>query len=93
MKERIRRDNALRAAEQYAPAPKNSRFTYGIVGLILAGVGLYFFATFYGIDLSRQPAIVIGVMALPIIDLRIDQRAHSHCQEVPLPARKRLCAP
>ncbi|KKB10444.1 hypothetical protein VE25_18015 [Devosia geojensis] len=67
MTERIRRDNALRAAEQYAPSPKSSILTYGIVAMVLAGILLYVVSSFYDIDLSGRPQIVAGIIALAVV--------------------------
>jgi len=60
-------DQAGQAAEEYAPKPKGSSLTYGIVGVALAAVLIYAVGGFYGFDALRYPALVIAILAVAFL--------------------------
>jgi hypothetical protein len=48
-------------------APRGTRLTYGIVGLVLGSLTLFAVAGFYGISLWREGVLVLSVAALSFI--------------------------
>lgn len=67
MKDRMRRNEAQRRAEEYAPRPFSSFLMYGIVGVGLAFLTLVALARFYGLDLFAYPLWVAAALVLALI--------------------------
>jgi hypothetical protein len=84
MKDKKRRGDARRLAEEYAPRPISSYLMYGIVGVSLAGLGLYAFANFYDVDPLAYPlwialslvAVFAGSIGLRMARTRRHEAAH-----------------
>jgi hypothetical protein len=64
MKDRQRKDASRMRAEAYAPRPQSSLLTYGIVGVLLAGLALIAFARFYDVILLAYSAWIAAGLPL-----------------------------
>lgn len=64
MKNLRRRDEARARAEEYAPQPIDSSLTYGLVGVCLAGIGLFTFTEFYSLDPFGYPLLVASALVI-----------------------------
>jgi hypothetical protein len=86
MKDRKRRIEARKRAEDYAPQPLTSLFMYGVVGACLAGLAWAAFANFYDLNPFAEPfwlaaALILafgGAMALRVARGRRHNAAHRH---------------
>ncbi len=54
-----RKEKALQAAADYAPAPEASALTYGIVSMALFCVGIWGMGRFYDVSLSPHLALLV----------------------------------
>jgi uncharacterized membrane protein len=59
-----RRDEARERAEEYAPRPVDSSLAYGVVGVCLAGIGIFIFSDFYNLDPFAYPLLVASALLL-----------------------------
>jgi len=64
MKDRLRREQAQSRAETYAPRPKDTRLIYVIIAVSMLLVGMVALGAFYNIDLWKQPAVVLLLVAV-----------------------------
>jgi hypothetical protein len=64
VRDKIRREDARLRAEAYAPAPKDSRFLYVVIAIVLLFLAMAAIGGFYAIDVWREPLVVVGLAAM-----------------------------
>lgn len=57
-----RKAKAIAAAQKYAPKPEGSALTYGLIGVVLAVLGIISFGLFYQAPVFSYPLVVAGLL-------------------------------
>lgn len=63
--EHDRRVKAIAAANNYAPRPNGSAFTYGMIAVILAVLVIVIFGMFYSLEVLANP-VGLGIFLVPV---------------------------
>jgi len=59
-----RKEKALQAASDYAPAPEASALTYGLISIALFSVGIWGAGRFYDVSLSPYSSLLLAGSAI-----------------------------